>query len=179
MESRAKAGKQASVDGFANEHIAAAILMKRYHHVSLMDVPSSSYDLLIDLRDIDDHEEIIRAQVKTARKQISFTGGSRGGVDRETKSDVKTYTYSPENSDVVIGIRPIDDSDSAFELYFVPTILIEKLGQKSISINKVRDLKENYFILENCKNEELVIDRCREYKILPPATTQTMFEIGL
>ena len=177
MESRAKKGKQSSVDGFANEHIAAAILMKRYHHVSLMDVPLSSYDMLIDLRNTGEHEEIIRAQVKTARTRVPFTGGGRGGVDRKYKSDVKTYTYSTETSDVVIGIHPIDDNDSIFELYFVPTILIEKLGQKSISINKVRHLKENYFILENCKNEEVVIDKCREYGILPRVSTQTVLGI--
>ena len=164
MESRENTGKQASVDGFAHEHIAAAILMKKYHHVSLMDVPLSSYDMLIDLRDTGDHGAIIRAQVKTARKQISFTGGSRGGVDREYITDVKTYTHSTETSDVVIGVHPADDN--AYELYFVPTILIENLGQKSISINKVRDLKDNYFILENCKNEEIVIDKCQEYGIL-------------
>ena len=174
MESRAKTGKQASVDGFAHEHIAAAILMKRYHHVSLMDVPLSSYDILIDLRDADDHEEIIRAQVKTARTSVPFTGGGRGGVDREYKSGVKTYTYSTENSDVVIGIHPIDDDDRAFELYFVPTILIEKLGQKSIAISKIERLKENYFILENCKNEEIVIEKGREYGILPSITQEVL-----
>ena len=86
MESKINPGKQNAVDGFAHEHIAAAILMKRYHHVSLMDVPLSSYDMLIDLKNTDDHEEIIRAQVKTARKRVPFTGGGRGGVDREYKS---------------------------------------------------------------------------------------------
>ena len=170
-------GKQASIDGYANEHIAAGILMKRYHLVSLIDVPSSSYDMLIDVRGANDHDEIIRAQVKTARTSIAFTGGGRGGVDREYKSGVKIYRYSPENSDVVIGIHPIDDDDSAFELYFVPTILIEKLNQGSISINKVRDLKENYSILENCKNEKIVIDKCREYGILPPVSAQAVLGI--
>ena len=177
MESRANTGKQASVDGFAHEHIAAAILMKRYHHVSLMDVPLSSYDMLIDLRDTDDHDEIIRAQVKTARTSVPFTGGGRGGIDREYKSGVKTYTYSTENSDVVIGVHPIDDNDRTFVLYFVPTILVEKLGQKSIAISKIKDLRENYFILENCKNEEVIIDKCREYGILPPVSTQQIMDI--
>ena len=177
MESKINPGKQNAVDGFAHEHIAAAILMKRYHHVSLMDVPLSSYDMLIDLKNTDDHEEIIRAQVKTARKRVPFTGGGRGGVDREYKSGVKTYTYSTENSDVVIGVHPIDDNDRVFVLYFVPTILIEKLGQKSISIRKIEHLKENYFILENCKNEEVIIEKCREYEILPPVSTQAVLDI--
>ena len=42
----------------------------------------------------------------------------------------------------------------------------EELKQKSISINKIQDLKENYFILENCKNRLLVIQKCEEYGIL-------------
>ena len=172
MESKEIEGKQKSVDGFAHEHIAAAILMKRYHHVSLMDVPLSSYDMLIDLRDADDHDQIIRAQVKTARTRVPFTGGGRGGVDREYKSGVKTYTYSPENSDIVIGVHPIDNNDRTFELYFLPTILIERLDQKTgIAISKIEALKENYFILENCKNEEIVINKCQEYGILSPVST--------
>ena len=157
-------GRQASVDGFAHEHIAAGILMKRYQNVSLVDLPLSPYDIIVVRKTADDSEDIIRAQIKTAKQSVPFTGGGRGGVDREYKSDVKTYTQSTATSDVVIGVHPA--GDNAFELYFVPTILVEELNQKSISINRIRDLKENYFILENCKNKEVVIGKCREYGIL-------------
>ena len=157
-------GRQASVDGFAHEHIAAGILMKRYQNVSLVDLPLSPYDIIIVRKTADDSEDIIRVQVKTAKQSVPFTGGGRGGVDREYKSDVKTYTQSTVTSDVVIGVHPV--GDNAFELYFVPTVLIEELNQKSISINKIRDLKENYFILENCKNRKVIIDKCKEYGIL-------------
>ena len=158
-------GRQASVDGFAHEHIAAGILMKRYRNVSLVDLPLSPYDIIIVRKNEDGSEDIIRVQVKTAKQSVPFTGGGRGGVDRTYRSDIKTYTQSTATSDVVIGVHPADDN--AFELYFVPTILIEELNQKSISINKIPDLKENYFILENCKNKEVIIDKCREYGILP------------
>ncbi|GFP25672.1 hypothetical protein HKBW3S43_00872 [Candidatus Hakubella thermalkaliphila] len=40
-------GRQASVDGFAHEHIAAGILMKKYQNVSLVDLPLSTYDIII------------------------------------------------------------------------------------------------------------------------------------
>jgi hypothetical protein len=30
-------GRQASIEGFANEHIAAGLLMKKYQNVSLVD----------------------------------------------------------------------------------------------------------------------------------------------
>ena len=164
MENIEKRGRQASVDGFAHEHIVVGILMKKYQNVSLVDLPLSPYDIIIVRKGTDDSEDIIRAQVKTATRSVSFTGGARGGVDREYRSDVKTYTQSTTTSDVVIGIHPTDDN--AFELYFVPTILIEHLNQKSISINKIRNLKENYFILENCKNEEVILEKCKEYGII-------------
>ncbi len=45
-------GRQASVEGFAYEHIAAGILMKKYQNVSLVDLPLSPYDLIIVLKTI-------------------------------------------------------------------------------------------------------------------------------
>ena len=46
-KNKEKKGKQASVDGFAHEHIAVGILMKRYQNVSLVDLPLSPYDIII------------------------------------------------------------------------------------------------------------------------------------
>ncbi len=165
-------GRQASVDGFAHEHIVVGILMKKYQNVSLVDLPLSPYDIIVVLDDGD--EEIIRAQVKTAKQSVSFIGGSRGGVDREYISGVKEYRQSTATSDIVIGLHP--SGENSFELYFVPTILIEKLDQKSISINKIESLKDNYLILEECKNWALVIEKCKEYGILS-ADTQIPLQI--
>ena len=56
------------------------------------------------------------------------------------------------------------------------TILTVKLNLTNpkttycVSINRIRDLKENYFILENCKNKEVIIEKCREYGILTSET---------
>jgi len=138
--------------------------MKKYQNVSLVDLPLSPYDIIIVFKEKDGQENIIRAQVKTARNSISFTGGSRGGVDRIYISGIKTYTQSTNISDVIIGIHPL--SKDTFELYFVPTVLVEHLNQKSISLNKIKDLKNNYFMLENCKNKKLMLKRCREYGII-------------
>ncbi len=79
--------------------------MKRYGNVSLVDLPLSPYDIVIVYKQ-DQGEDIVRAQVKTARSSISFTGGTRGGVDRTYKSGIKTYTQSTETCDVVIGLHP-------------------------------------------------------------------------
>jgi len=153
-------GRQASVEGFAYEHIAAGILMKKYQNVSLVDLPLSPYDLIIVFKNEKSSEYIIRAQVKKARKSISFTGGTRGGVDRSYRSDVKTYVQSTKTSDVIIGVHPLDDN--YFELYFFPTILVEKLNQKSISILKIKQFKNNYFFLENCKKYDLIIKEAKK-----------------
>lgn len=88
----------------------------------------------------------------------------RGGVDRTYKSGVKEYKQSTATSDVVIGLHPLNKD--SFELYFVPTVLIEEMHQKSVSLNKIKDLKNNYFILENCKNKKIILEKCKEYKII-------------
>lgn len=157
-------GRQASIEGFANEHIVAGLLMKKYQNVSLVDLPLSPYDVIIVRKLETGKEDIIRAQVKTARTSISFTGGTRGGVDREYKSDVKTYTQSPKTSDVIIGLKPLDNG--AFDMYFVPTILIAIWGTKSKGLGIIEPLKNNYGILENCKNKDLIFKKCKEYGII-------------
>ena len=167
MAENTERGREAAAKGFAHEHIVAGILMKRYQNVSLVDLPLSKYDLIIVPKLTENGmEETIRAQVKTVSPScsISFTGGGRAGVDRTYKSDVKTYVQSPKTSDVVIGIQQA--SNGHFDLYFVPTILIEKLGQKSISINKIQALKNNSDILENCKNHAHILSKCAEYGII-------------
>jgi len=158
-------GRQASIDGFAHEHIVCGILMKRYQNVSLVDLPLSPYDIIIVFKNKKNKEEIIRAQVKTARTSISFTGGSRGGIDREYKSDIKTYTQSTKTSDVVIGYKPT--SEDQFELYFVPTILIEQWSTKTKSLKILSSLKNNYEILERCKDKNFVLKKARRYGLIP------------
>ena len=164
MKLREESGRQAAVDGFAHEHIAAGLLMKKYQNVSLVDFPLSTFDIIIVIEDESGTNNIIRAQSKTATTSVRFTGGSRGGVDREYLSGVKQYTQSTRTSDVVVGVHPVDKK--SFDLYFVPTILIEELNQASISINRIRDLRENYELLENCKNTNFVLEKCKEYGIL-------------
>lgn len=164
MTDSGSGGLQASVDGFAHEHIVAGILMKRYQNVSLVDLPLSPYDIIIVFKQPDGKEDILRAQVKTARNAISFTGGTRGGIDRKYISGVKEYKQSTKTSDVVIGLHP-HDVDS-FDLYFVPTILIEQLAQKSISLRRVESLKNNYEMLDHCKSKDFVLAKCAEYGIL-------------
>jgi hypothetical protein len=161
MEER---GRQASVNGFAHEQIVCGLLMKKYKNVSLVDLPLSPYDIIIARKMQDGSEDIIRVQVKTARKSVSFVGGSRGGVDRKYISNVKTYIQSPKTSDCIVGVN---FGEGKINLYFVPTLLISELGRKSISLSKIESFKNNYEILEKCKDRGFVIKKAREYRILP------------
>jgi hypothetical protein len=160
MDKRVEIGLQASVEGFANEHIAAGLLMKRYKNVSLVDLPLSPYDIIIVFKK-GDQEDIIRAQVKTAKKGVKFTGGTRGGADRYYRSNVKTYRQSTKTADVVIGVEP-QENGSKYNLYFVPTCMVEMLNQDSISLKKIIKLKNNYAVLESCKNREYIKKIYRE-----------------
>ena len=58
MTDSGSGGLQASVDGFAHEHIVAGILMKRYQNVSLVDLPLSPYDIIIVFKQPDGKEDI-------------------------------------------------------------------------------------------------------------------------
>lgn len=157
-------GKQSSIDGFAHEHIVVGMLMKRYQNVSLVDLPLSPYDIIIVRKTKSGVEEIIRVQVKTARKSVSFTGGTRGGVDRTYKSDIKEYIHSPETSDCIVGFH--ENDNETFDLYFIPTVLIKYFGTKSKGIGMLEFFKNNYDMLENCKNHKYCIKIARENSII-------------
>jgi hypothetical protein len=171
-------GRQASIEGFANEKIVCGLLMKKYGNVSAVDLPLSPYDIIVVNKLKDRSENIIRIQTKTATKSVLFTGGSRGGVDRIYKSGVKTYVQSPELSDCIVGIH-FENSEP--ELYFVPTLLIIELKSrdgreqaKSISLNKIKQLRNNYEMLEKCKDRDFVIKKAKEYGILPKSRNSVL-----
>ncbi len=88
---------------------------------------------------------------------MSFKGGVRDGADREYKSGVKEYTQSTETSDIVVGVESTrNNGDTEINFYFIPTLYIEKIGQKSLSINKIPQAKNDWNILLNCKEKEFV-----------------------
>lgn len=73
------------------------------------------------------------------------------------KSAEKEYTQSTATSDIIVGVQSErENGDSRINFYFIPTLYIEKLGQKSISVNKAGKAKNQWGILEKCKDEEFV-----------------------
>ena len=128
QKDRSKLGKQAAAKGAANENRLLAALLDRDFNASKVDLPHSLYDIVVEL----DSGVIIRIQAKTVNEggSISFVGGSRGGVDREYKSGVKTYTQNTATSDIFVGVQSRKtNGDDKTDFYFVPTLLIEWLGK--------------------------------------------------
>lgn len=143
-----QAGKQASIAGIANEHIVLGILLPYFPDAMLSSHQQSSHDMIIP-----SGGNFIRAQIKTANKSVSFSGGRRGGIDRtyvKGKNNPKSYTYSTEDTDVVIGIRPSEIGK--YDLFFMPSKVIEMLGQQSIANSKVSFTKNNFDYLIKCKD---------------------------
>lgn len=150
-------GKQASVRGFANESRLLAALTERNYIASRVDSPLSTYDIVVERAP----DDMIRVQVKTVspNKRVSFVGGSRGGVDRDYKSGVKTYIQNTETSDIVVGVESVTiNGDSKTNFYFIPTLFIEAIGQGSLSTNKISQAKNDWEILERCKEADFVND---------------------
>ena len=146
-------GIDAANKGIANEHIALGILMHKYN-ASKIDLPSSKFDIIIE-RKINDY---IRIQSKATKSGIGFIGNMRGGKSIGGGSRKEySYRYDTKSCDVVMGVKSTIDNLGILkevDLYFLPTIIIEKLKQKSISYKKIEIFKNNYEVLENSKNQK-------------------------
>ncbi|MCY4223619.1 MAG: hypothetical protein OXF06_02175 [Bacteroidetes bacterium] len=160
-EERAILGRQASAKGFANESRLLAALLDRGFNASRVDLPHSTYDIVVELIE----GQMVRVQAKTVgmANRIQFSGGSRGGVDRQYKSNVKSYVQDTTTSDIVVGVKSKKtNGDDRVDFYFVPTLLIELIQQKSISVNKLKKWKNNWDILVKCKDQEFVKNTFQE-----------------
>ena len=156
MDRSVSKGKLASATGFANEQRLLAALLARGFNASRVDLPHSTYDIIVELS----KDDLIRVQVKTTKKSISFRGGVRGGADRKYKSDVKSYIQNTSTSDIVVGVRcVINNGDTQIDFFFIPTLFIEKIQQQSISLSKVCNTMNDWEILKNCKNIDYVRER--------------------
>ena len=137
-------GKIAANLGDAHEHIVAGILIRLGFDVGIVDVSGTPYDLIIVGLDKPKGSQVmLKAQIKTASKSVGFTGGSRGGIDKTYKSDVKRYKYTTEHSDLILGI-----DKKTLDIYVIPTKFISKWGS-SRSCGKMKPLKNNWDILVN------------------------------
>ena len=154
-------GKQDSIKGFANESRLLAALLERGRNASRVELPHSPYDIVV----IQSRHDLIRVQVKTVspKNSVPFKGGGRGGRDRTYKSGVKEYTHDTKTCDIIVGVESIRaNGDKKINFYFIPTVFIEILGQKSLSVKKIPQAKNDWEILLRCKEEDFVKEKFAE-----------------
>lgn len=147
-------GKEASIRGLANELVVLGILLPEFPEAMLAAHQNSSHDMIIPVS----HEDFVRVQIKTSQKSISLGGGSRGGIDRTYLAGInnpKTYRYTTENTDLIIGIKQLDGL-GRYDLYFVPSKVVELIDQQSISVNKVGFTKNDINIIKICKDPSYI-----------------------
>jgi len=144
-------GKFEALLGDAHEYIVAGILVRLGFNVSMMAVKGEPYDLLISaFKEPHGKVVILRCQIKaTSKKSVRFTAGGRGGIDRTYKSGVKTYKYTTEHNDIIIGVDM-----NTLDFYLVPTIFLAKWGS-SRAFSKLNPLKNNWDILLNWNDDFL------------------------
>lgn len=146
-------GKDYSIKGDANEHRVVAALLDRGYNASLVDLKNSKYDVVIEVS----RAEFLRLQVKTADGgSISLKGGGRGGRGAIHDSSVTSYKYTTEHCDCLVGVYSTHHNGDTIDFYFLPVIWAQNVGQTSISLKKLVKSKNNFILLEKCRDEEYV-----------------------
>ena len=127
-----------TVNGNADEMIAVGRIMKAGFNCSRVDLSNSRYDAVIDIDGI-----LLRAQIKgTNQKNISLTGGGRSGKQIDKSVAQKTYKYTKNDCDVLIGII-----SSTAELYIIPIQALDSMPATSVSLDKIKQYRENWKVL--------------------------------
>ena len=146
-------GAFAALLGEAHQYLVTGLLMRLGFLVSVITVRGGTFDLIIPAYEnfTQDREKValVRAQVRTIKQSLRFTGGVRAGVDRIYLPEVKGYKYTPRHNDLIIGV-----DQSILDLYLVPTRYIERWGN-SVSKSKLQPLKNNWQILLNWNDDFL------------------------
>ena len=148
LDKKVKKGKIASVTGFASEQRLLAALLVRGYNASRVEFPRSTYGIIVELKDND----WIRIQVKTAVRGVSFTGV---GKYRIYDSELKPYRQTTETSDIIVGVKcegNSGDTGDTIDFFFLPTIYTQQLDHGSITLSKIQHTKNDWKILENCKD---------------------------
>lgn len=138
--------------GEAHENFVTAILMRLGFDVAKVNLRAAPFDILITAykNGLESEEVLLKAQVKTCKGSMPFTGGGRGGIDRKYISGVKTYMYSEKHHDLLIGVNR-----RTLDVYLLPTRFIQHFKTRSKSLKQLAFLKNNWEILLNWRDEYL------------------------
>jgi hypothetical protein len=138
-------GKFRTVNGNADELIAIGRVIKAGFACSKVEISNGKYDAVIDLG----HKgQLIRVQIKgTGSGVLALTGGGRSGQQISREVEQRTYKYTKEDCDMILGI----DSDNG-DIYIMPIEDTESFGN-TVSLARIADYKENWGILVRMSKE--------------------------
>ncbi|MFW6008941.1 MAG: hypothetical protein ACOCP8_06725 [archaeon] len=148
--------KSGNILGDAHEHFVVAVMMRLGFEVAITELSAGPYDCLIVVyndfynQKHDSSKDLLRVQIKTARKSLPLTGGGRAGIDRIYNTDEtedKTYKYTSDIVDLIIGVDKY-----TLDIYIVPAIYAEEWGS-SKSLNLLQPLKNKWNILLNWNSD--------------------------
>ena len=128
-----------TLNGNADEMLAVGRVMKAGFPCSKVDVSNAKYDAIVDLGG---QKKLLRIQIKgTTKGSFDFTGGGRSGQQIDRSSPDRTYKYTKEDCDLIIGIDGING-----DCYIIPVEDIQAWGN-SKALSKLQDYKENWDLL--------------------------------
>jgi len=131
-------GNFRTINGNADEMIGVGRCMKAGFPCSRVDITNGKYDAIVDV----DTQRLLRIQIKgTLNGHIGFTGGSRSGQQISRTVASRTYKYSAEDCDIILGV---DGTNG--DCYIIPVDDIQAWGS-SKSISALSSYKENWNIL--------------------------------
>ena len=131
-------GNFRTINGNADEMIGVGRCMKAGFPCSRVDITNGKYDAIVDV----DTKRLLRIQIKgTLNGLIGFTGGSRSGQQISRSVASRTYKYSAEDCDIILGV---DGTNG--DCYIIPVEDIQQWGT-SKSISALNKYRENWGIL--------------------------------
>lgn len=128
-----------TINGNSDEMIVVGRCMKAGFPCSRSDTTNGRYDAIVDL----DGKNLLRVQIKgTSTGSLSFTGGGRSGQQISRDVEQRTYKYTKEDCDLIIGL----DGRNG-DCYIIPVEDLQQWGSTK-SLSKLQEYKENWSILK-------------------------------
>lgn len=141
-------GKFEAVLGDAHQLIIAGILMRLGFKVGILALKGEPWDLVVSAFERPRGKEILlRCQTRASKRSVKFTAGTRGGINRIYKPEVKKYKFTEEHNDLIIGM-----DINTLDLYLIPTKFLAHWGG-SRAFSELQPLKNNWDILLNWNDE--------------------------
>lgn len=129
-----------TINGNSDEMIAIGRCMKAGFPCSRVDITNGRYDAIVDVNGI----KLLRIQIKgTSTGNLSFTGGGRSGQQINRDVAQRTYKYTKEDCDLILGI----DGKNG-DCYIIPVEDLERWGNTK-ALSRLQDYKENWDVLKN------------------------------